>query len=249
MYIAMHPSHRPSLTDLQTTIVDLLCGAQARGIPVSDLGQLLASRYYSPRLSVACVEENLDHLAAIASMTSRDYAVHAASIQIGEVTDVGVGAVLLNAVAAVTTSFLAARVRPIAERHGIPVFVATMKEPQGIEIMRSMADRQVFVIGLDRRWAERAASAIEASPGPGNLRTIVLGEDDLSCIPPDADVYVTPPAAPAVAKLCLAARTRVLEYWLPPSEARGLISTIVGQHSPSSAVGAADRESSRLGDN
>lgn len=231
MYVAVQQSRAPSLNGTQTTIVDLLCDAYARGIAPNDLGRLLASTFHRQPVRVACVEENADHAAAIASMASRDYGVQTVAVDIAEVVDRGVDGVVSNVVAAVTTSFLAAKLQCVAERVGIPVFVATMKSAQGTDLMRSLSSRPVFVIGIDRRWAERSAAGLEDTDLAPNLRTFVLGEDDLDEIPANADVFATPGAAPLIATLPIAPRVRALEYWLPPSEARGLISVIVAEHS------------------
>ena len=230
MYVALQQSRAPALGRTQTTIVDLLCGAYARGVSPSDVGRLLGSSFYRRPVRIACVEENADHGAAIAAMAAREYAVEAVPINIDTLTDRSVDHVLANVVAAVTTCFLAASLRRVVEPIGLPVFVAMMKPSHDIDVMRSVSSRPIFVIGIDRRWAERSAAGLAGTDVGKQLRTLVIGEDDLDEIPGNADVFVTPAAAPRLAELPVSSRARAIEFWLPPSEARGLISTIVAEH-------------------
>jgi DNA-binding transcriptional regulator YhcF (GntR family) len=229
MYVAMQQSPPPSLSATQTTVVDLLCEASARGISPGDLGQLLTSHFYQRRCCIACIEETADHAVAISDVIARDYAVDTVSASVADVMSSGADRVLSNVVAAVTTSFLATTVKRVAESRRLPVFVATMRPALGIDLMRSLSSRPIYLIGVDRGWADRAEAGLEGADVSGNLRLVVVGEDDLDQIPADAEVFLTPAAAPLVTNHSVARRARRLEYGLSPSEERGLIATLVAE--------------------
>lgn len=249
MYVASRRVLAPSLTDAQASVVDLLCTALDRGICPGDLGRLLESSFYRRPVRVACVEANADHAAAIASMAAREYAVVAVAASIEEVVDRGVDGVLSTVAAAVTTSFLATTLRRLVEPIGLPVFAATVEPSQGIEIMRALSDRPIYAIGTDRRWAERAAAGLEGTDIGRNLRMFVLGEDDLDEIPHDADVFVTPAAAPLLTEFPVSKRAWPFRYSLPPTEARGLISAIVAEHGRSRSRNSSDGNANRTNEN
>jgi DNA-binding transcriptional regulator YhcF (GntR family) len=229
MYVALQHSHAPSLTVLQTTLVDLLCDASARGVSPKALRELLTASFWRRHIRIACVEENADHGAAIAAMVTREYGVDAVPVSLAALNDGSAHRHLTDVIAAVTTCFLAASVRPVVEPIGLPVFVAMMKPLPENDVRQASSNRPIVVIGTDRRWADRSSEGLTDTDVGKHVRTFVIDEDDLSGVPPNADVFVTPAAAPRVASLPVPGRVRTIEFWLPPTEARGLLSTIVAE--------------------
>jgi DNA-binding transcriptional regulator YhcF (GntR family) len=229
MYVAFPTSPSCSLSPVQETVVDLLALALEEGIRPSELQRTIDATYYSGRVRVACIESNADHAQAIAAMAAETFGVEAVPTDADEVLECSLSNPPSSTAIFLTTAFLAAAVRRAAEPLGCPVFVATMDASQGIEVMRSIADRAICVIGIDRRWAERGAAALERTQIGANLRLFVLGEDNIDDIPLDAEIFATPAAARAAASLPIAGRVRVLRYHLEASEARGFIAAIVAE--------------------
>jgi DNA-binding transcriptional regulator YhcF (GntR family) len=229
MYIAARPALVQTLSPAQQTVCDVIYAALARGIDPAELRRTLDDNFYRRKVRVGCVEANVDHAQAIAAMASRRYGVETVPITLAAV-EAGELTAFATIDAVITTAFLASSLRRVAGGFGCPVFTATVESEQGEAFMRSLADRPVYVIGVDRRWAERAAAALDQLEIGLNLHVFVLGVDDIEQIPDEAEIFATPVAAARTAELPIASRIRVLRYALPPSEAREFIATIVAAH-------------------
>ena len=92
---------------------------------------------------------------------------------------------------------------------------------------RAMLEQPSYVVVVDPRFGELLGRYLTAVGGGVNLRTIVVGMDDVGTIPPDAPTYVTRAArerlgdAPVPGRLVPTVRT------LSPESAREVLTIIV----------------------
>jgi DNA-binding transcriptional regulator YhcF (GntR family) len=226
MYVSLPESLLPPLSGAQESVVDIIVHGLSLGIAPARLADVLRERCNPRQVRVVCIESNADHAAAIGAIIRDTYGVDVITVTVDDVEGDATSA-LRGANAVVVTTFYASDVLRVTEPLGLPVFIATLDPIQGSEFVRNLENRPVYLIGMDRRWAIRAEQLFEHTPIAPNLHVRIVGEDDLENIPREAQVFVTPAAAPHLRDSAIGQRANTLRYTLSAGASRGLISTIV----------------------
>jgi len=208
----------------RNAVVDIFALGLECGIPVTELPRRLAESLRRRRLRLLCVGNHESQTQALADMASRDFGVDAVRVACDACEESRLEEAARHADAAITTVFAATRLGRLFRALGRPAFVATTA-PVAHDVL-TYRDGPVVVIVADRTWAERAKLAFQGTVLSG-ARVLVAGEDDLSVIPPEAQVVVAPAAAPLLASQSVAGHVRAVRYALADADARELIRMIV----------------------
>jgi DNA-binding transcriptional regulator YhcF (GntR family) len=186
---------RPSLTGrasgLTEWLVDVLSDGLSRDIALPAFPEYARRAVETLRLRAACVECNEDQRVWLCRELRDDYGVEATSLRPDALWRDDEPAPELRRVdLLVTTPFHAAAVRAVADRLRTPWLAVTLRRDLLDEIARLLAAGPLYFVGTDPRFAEKVRQVYAALERPGHVRTVTLGEDDVSAIPRGAPAYV-----------------------------------------------------------
>jgi len=173
-------------------MVDILINGMQHGVLPRGLPRHVAQCLDAVDLHAVVLECNHDQLYSVPEELQRDFGIQTTGI---EIESLGSGnevpADLRQADLLVTTAFHQKAVRTLAKRLGTPVVVITMCTDLFTEVGRLLPQEPVYFIVTDPRFARKLHHLFESSKGAANLRTLVLGSDDLNQIPENAPTYLT----------------------------------------------------------
>jgi len=213
-----------ALSALGNRIVHWLLDEIASGMPAAGFADRVRRCLETVRLRAACVECNADQLHFLCRELATGYGLETSA---HELERLGLEMPQLrHADLLVSTTHHAGEVRHLAARLGKPYVLVTLDPTQRAEVVRMLAERPVYVIGTDRRFAAKVRAIWSSEPGGANLRPLTVGEDTLDGVPAAAAVLVMPSARPLLADSPLLARA------LPPrglsrESARQILSFVV----------------------
>ena len=205
------PPRRGEPRGLGDRLTDLVLDELADGLSVATVVERVRQSLEARHLRAACIECNHDQLAFLGDELHSGFGLDCCSVEIQQLRR-GVPPLVRQAHVLVSTNFHAGEVRRCAARLGKACVIATLDPRRLAEVTRLLAERPVYFIGTDPRWASKARSIWGGVPGAERLRTLTVGHDALD-VPDDAAVLLMPPARRLLAGTPLAARA------LPP---RGL---------------------------
>lgn len=181
--------------------VELFAGGLARGIGAPDFPEQARRALETLRLRAACVESSHDHLVWLARELQDDYGIAATTVDADALRDVPRDApsaasddgplpwALRTADLVVTTAAHADLVAPIAARLGRPLVVATVRPDLAAQVARLLAAGAVWFVGTDARFEARVRELFDG-PDVANVRTVLVGRDDVAAIPDRAPAWV-----------------------------------------------------------
>lgn len=173
-------------------MVDVLIKGLQHGVLPHGLPQGVAQCLDAVDLHAVVLECNDDQLYSVPEELERDFGIQTTGIEIESVGAGGeIPGELRQVDLLVTTAFHQKEVRVIAKRLGIPVIVITMCTDLFTEVGRLLPQERVYFVVSDPRFARKLHQLFASSQGAANLRTLVLGSDDLKEIPDDAPTYLT----------------------------------------------------------
>ena len=190
-------------------LVALVLDELASGLPVAEVAERLRHCLDTIGLRAACIECNDDQLDSLCHELQAGYGLESVRVEIDRLRGEPPLAVR-QADLLVSTTFHAGDVRRCAARLGKPCVIATLDARRRADVTRLLAERPVYFIGTDPRWAAKARAIWAGEPGAERLRTLTLGHDSLACIPEEAALMVMPGARR------LLAGNSLLERALPP---------------------------------
>jgi len=230
------PPRSSRLPGLGDRLVALVLDELAGGLPVAAVAERLRHCLDTRGLRAACIECNDDQLDFLCHELQVSYGLESVTVEIGRLRGEPPLAVR-QADLLVSTTFHAGDVRRCAARLSKPCVIATLDPRRRADVTRLLAERPVYFIGTDRRWAAKVRAIWAREPGAERLQALTLGQDPLESIPQEAALMVMPRARR------LLAGNPLLERALPPrgfsrDTARQILSFLVqanlaGSRSPS----------------
>ncbi|HEV8176222.1 MAG TPA: GntR family transcriptional regulator [Gemmatimonadales bacterium] len=173
-------------------MVDVLIKGLQHGMLPRGLPQGVAQCLDAVDLHAVVLECNDDQLYSVPEELQRDFGIQTTGIEIDSLgSGKEIPAELRQVDLLVTTGFHQKEVRALAKRLGTPVIVITMCTDLFTEVGRLLPREPVYFVVADPRFADKLHHLFVATKGAANLRTRVLGSDDLSEIPDDAPTYLT----------------------------------------------------------
>lgn len=173
-------------------LVDVLAGGLARGVRAPDLPEHARRSLETLRLRAACLECNADQIGWLMGELQEDFGIAASGVEL-PLTGAGDGALptaVRQADLLLTTPAHEAEVRPLAERLGTPLIVVGWRADLFAEVTRLLAEAPVYFVGTDVRLADKLRATFAARDGAHNVRTVIVGRDDVADIPPGAPTWV-----------------------------------------------------------
>ena len=190
-------------------LVALVLDELASGLPVAAVAERLRHCLDTLGLRAACIECNDDQLDFLCHELQAGYGLESVRVEIDRLRGEPPLAVR-QADLLVSTTFHAGDVRRYAARLGKPCVIVTLDAQRQADVTRLLAERPVYLIGTDRRWAAKARAIWAGEPGAERLHTFTLGDHPLESIPEEAALVVMPRARQ------LLAGNSLLERALPP---------------------------------
>jgi DNA-binding transcriptional regulator YhcF (GntR family) len=190
-------------------LVALVLDEIVSGLPVAGVAERLHHCLDTIGLRAACIECNDDQLDFLCHELQAGYGLESVTVEIDRLRGEPPLAVR-QADLLVSTTFHAGDVRRCAARLGKPCVIVTLDARRRADVTRLLAERPVYLIGTDPRWAAKARAIWAREPGAERLHTFTLGHNSLESIPEEAALMVMPGARR------LLAGNSLLERALPP---------------------------------
>ena len=190
-FVASARDDSGTLAPTAAWLVDVVTGALARGVHGPDFPELVRRALETMQLRAACIECNDDQMVWLTRELKEDYGVAATGISVDTLR---ASEVLPSAVRSadmlLTTAAHEAELRPIAERVGRPLIVVALRTDLVADIARLLARGPVYFVGTDPRFADKVRQRFDGVPGADQVRTVIVGRDDLDAIPVGSPAYV-----------------------------------------------------------
>lgn len=181
-------------------IVDVLAQGLTREIPVPELSEWLRRCTETLRLRAAVVTTTEDQALGLCRELRDDFGLDADAVTPAELpevdgaADVGSTSVplpLRRADLIVTTRAHESRVRELGALLHKPVIATDVRPDLVTGEWALLLRKPVYAVVASQQFGEMLRRFFADVPGVDNLRIVVLGEDDVSTIPPGAPTYVT----------------------------------------------------------
>jgi DNA-binding transcriptional regulator YhcF (GntR family) len=208
------------------TVEVFRCGL-AMDIPAPALPDWLRRSLATRPLRVVCLECNTDQLYSIGNELTRDYGFGVTGIELADAGLEERRPELAGADLLVTTAFHAQEVRLVAERLGKPWIAIALREDLVTGVFHALARGPLYFVVTDPRFARKLREIWALAPGVENLRTLILGEDDLNTIPVGAPVIIPTSARIRLGGSALLARYPGVPRFFASESTRELLAFMV----------------------
>lgn len=180
------------LTQLAGWVVDTLLEARAREIAPIAFPERVRRCLETLRLRAVCVAGSTDQIEQICYELQSDYGVESEGLELQQLEspDAEVHRALRQADLLVSTALQATRVHQIARKLGKPVVTVSLRPEMMSEFTRQLGHGPVYFVASDPRFREVVHTVMKPTGVAGNLRVVIVGEDDVSAIPMDAPTYI-----------------------------------------------------------
>jgi DNA-binding transcriptional regulator YhcF (GntR family) len=191
IYLAPRAVSRNGIPALpESWIVEVLASGVTREIPITELHEWLRRSVETLRLRAVAFESTRDQALGLCRELQDEYGLEAAAEDVAALS----GELSINVRRAdllVTTTRHEGVVRQVAEQLGKHCVVASVRPDVITGQWLMLLEAPVYVVMADRGFADTLGQFFAGTRGAHNLRPIIVGEDDLSSIPPNAPTYVT----------------------------------------------------------
>jgi DNA-binding transcriptional regulator YhcF (GntR family) len=191
--------------ELVARLVALLVDEVVCRLPAPSFVERVRRSLETVRLRAACIECNQDQLDSLCRELEVEYGLASTGVEVDRLRR-GVPPAVHQADLLVSTSFHAGMVRRLADRLGKACVIVTLDAVWCERIVTLLAERPVYFIGTDPRWARKVHVIWGAVAGADNLRPVTIGHDCLESIPATAAVVMMPGARRLLAGSPLLAR-------------------------------------------
>ena len=228
VYIASgrgHPAAR--LPQLAEWAVGVLAEGLEHGVPAPELPEHLRRCLETLRLRAVCLECNDDQLHSVCEETRGDYGLETHGALLSELDREETRVALRQADLLVTTSFHGDEVAALAAQYALPWISISLREDIITEVKRRLTQEVVYFVGTDPRLDDKLREIFTPLGAAENVRTLIVGRDDLSQIPPAAPTTIFRRARPLITDEGLLARVAPVERVFSHESAREILSHIV----------------------
>jgi DNA-binding transcriptional regulator YhcF (GntR family) len=192
IYVARELAPEGRAVPSESWLVELLAEAVAREVPAPSMHEWLRRATSTVRLRVAVVHEGSDGARGLAAELAEFFGLEVTAAGIDALAAEQLPPELLARDLIVTIPELSAAVEARSAELRAPVAtLAVEQEALAVEWRPLLAAGPVYVVTADEHSARRFERTVAREAGAANLRTLVVGRDDLAEIPADAPTYVT----------------------------------------------------------
>ncbi|MBA3259458.1 MAG: hypothetical protein H0T68_08340 [Gemmatimonadales bacterium] len=213
-------------------MVEVLMQGLTHGMAAPAMADGLQRCLETLRLHAVVVECNADQLHSVPAELRRDYGLEVTALDVAALDRNGrPPGVLRRADLLVTTPFHKKQIERLAKALGTPEVVITMCTDLFAEVGRLLPSMPVYFVVADPRFAAKLHRLFAGTAGAVNLRTLVVGQDELDAIPAGAPTYLTQLARERVGDTPLRQRILPEARVFSTESARRLLSFIVRANS------------------
>jgi DNA-binding transcriptional regulator YhcF (GntR family) len=198
IYVAAVPRQTSAKSLKSAWILDMFVEGFHRGIAPVDLASVLSTSLNARQRSAVCVECNSDGALAITLQIQDDFGVPASWVDVATLHESEARRAIGRADLVLTTHFHAAQVRAVTDELRRPLVVVTSDRDYSSQIRSGLSRGPLYIIGADKRLADKLCAAWAGARWLANFRPVVIGHDDLTAIPDGSPVFVTRAAAEAL---------------------------------------------------
>lgn len=229
IYVADRPGAASTAPGLaEGWLVELFVQGIGRDIPAPDLAEWMRRSVETLRLRVAVIAATVDQRDGLCRELRADFGLEAVGIDPSSLTSIDRLPVdIRRADFLLTTNDAVARVKPLVEPTRKPLVAITVRPDLIAPEWRAMLEQPAFVVVVDPRFGELLRRYLLDLGAGVNLRTIVVGTDDVSAIPRDAPTYVTRAARERLGDTRVPGRLVPTVRTLSPESAREVLTIIV----------------------
>lgn len=230
------------LTQLAGWVVHILVDARAREIPPAAFPEHIRRCLETLRLRSVCVAGNADQLDHICRELHEDYGIESEGLEPEQISDPDADSqrAISRADLFVTTAVHSARVQQVARSLNRPAITVSLRQEVMGAMTRQLSRGPVYFIASDPRFRQALHAVFFATGHGGNARAVIVGEDDVTAIPPDAPTYIMRLAHERLGDSDLARRAAPLRRVFSNEMAHELLTFIV-KSNMAAMSGRADR--------
>jgi hypothetical protein len=182
------------------------------------------------RLKALVVEHTADQMEGLSRELREDYGLEVTALHVDELLAARNRPEVMYADVFITTAQHEPTVGPVAEELGKHLFVVGIRPDLVAAEWRLMLMRPLYVVAADEAFEPLLLDFFRDTPGSENLRTLIIGRDDISSIPDGAPVYVTQSARSALRDVQIRGRILPPLRLFSPETSAGLIHFIVSSN-------------------
>lgn len=229
IYVGGRAGASPTAPGLaESWLVDLFAQGIGRDIPAPELAEWLQRSIETLRLRVVVIAPTIDQREGLCRELRADFGLEATGLEPGMLApdDARVPIEVRRADFFVATGDATAPVRAIAEGQGKPVVTISVRPDLVGPEWRTLLQQPSYAVVVDPKFASYLQRYF-SNAGVTNLRTIVLGVDDLASIPADAPTYVTRAARAQLGETVVPGRLIPTVRTLSPDSTKEVLAIIV----------------------
>ena len=241
IYVAPGGGGAPMLPQLAGWVVDILVDARSREIPPIGFSERVRRCLETLRLRAVCVAGSADQLEQICHELQSDYGLESDGLEPTQlaVLDAEAQRALTQADLLVSTAAHATQVQHVAQRLGKPAITVALRSDLMGEVTRQLSEGPVYLVGSDPRFREAMRVVFNPMDVGANLHVPIVGEDDLSSIPPGAPTYIMGRAHRQLGDTELARRLAPIRRVFSSGMAREILTFIIRANIAAMAARAA----------
>ena len=211
----------------ESWLVEVFAQGIGRDMPAVDLPEWMRRSVETLRMRAAVFAPTADQRVGLCGELRTDYGLEASAMAPDTLLPDDVPVEVRRADLLVATRDQLPRVGPLASSLGKPLVTITVRPDLVSPEWRELLKGPAYVIAVDERFADLVRGYFGGMEGGSNLRTLIVGRDDLSAIPPDAPTYVTRAAREQLGEAEVPGRILPTARTLSPESAREVLGHII----------------------
>jgi GntR family transcriptional regulator len=230
IYVADRPGTSSAAPGLaESWLVELFAQGIGRDIPATDLAEWLRRSIETLRLRAVVIAATIDQREGLCRELRADYGLEATGLDPAMLVpdDSRVPIDIRRADFLLTTNDLDAMVGAIAETHRKPMVSISVRPDLVAPEWLTLLQQPSYAVVVDPLFGTFLEHYFREVAGATNLRTIVVGRDDISSIPADAPTYVTRAARAQLGGTPVPGRLVPTVRTLSPASAKEVLAIIV----------------------
>lgn len=228
MYVADRSGHSLArMTELANWAAEVFVQGTDRDVPPIDLPSRLRRCIETLRLRCACVECNTDQISSLCIELTTEYGLATVPLELDTLGGDESFAALREVDLIVTTMYHTTEVQHIARKAGKPSIVITLRADLVEEFLADLARGPTYFVAADPRFESKLREVFKDTPNAANLRTVIIGRDDLESIPKEAATHLMRGVREMLADSDLVRRSPPAGRVFSPASTREILTFII----------------------
>ncbi len=226
---ASKPAAGVMLTQLAGWVVEVLLDARAREIAPISFPDRVRRCLETLRLRAVCLAGNTDQQEQICHELHDDYGIDSTGVEPDAIAadQADTRHTIARADLIVSTGLLKPFAEQVAARFGKPAIAVRLQPDLMGEMLRQLKRGPVYTIAVDPRFRAAQQAIFAPSGHAANIRTVLLGEDDIDAIPDGAPTYIMHSAHRRLGDTPLARRVTPIRRIFSTEMARDILTLVI----------------------